>query len=387
MLAPVMVLGTTQAASRPRAIYVAGVDVGLSVDPSSIDVTEAGPGGVSSMSFVIDDPGIAYVIADGMDISFMDQVNGLPIFSGWVQAWSYLPDFGNQGRRIAVTAQGVEALLDWLYFPGTISVTAFGQKSWELIASVYAQCVGPTNQLRVFTDTSLANSNSTQAAPTAMVHSSSFANQNYTIGPMTLREAIRLIYLNIAWTGLTAWATVDTYSGLRTSRANDTGRMPADWTSLTINDVPGGTIISEFLSHEVDAGGIIRGVYVTGGNAAGTGVVMDGTGKVGAVVPLTDTSILTNDDKVFAAFSYLTNFAIGNRGSFRLTDYVPVVTIHPGAFVNMTDARASQAAQNYMIGQIHKTFGPVYQSWEITYGGMAPSAMKVMRRLTRATLS
>src|SRR4051812_18177138 len=125
-------------AVRPKMLYLAGNDVlrpqgtlgnTFGVPLESVEVTEAGAGGVSSMTFRIDDPNIAIVVNDGDEVRFYDQTNGVPIFTGWVQHWSYDPDFGNQGRTIAVQCIGVDALLDWavttvaLTFPGNPTPT------------------------------------------------------------------------------------------------------------------------------------------------------------------------------------------------------------------------------------------------------------------------
>lgn len=396
-IGPVLAEAITATAVPRRGLFVGGgPNILPSVSLDSMEVEEVGTGGVSSMSFDIDDPSIGTTFQDGMDVRFWDIANNSPIFIGWVQQWSYVPAFGDQGRVIRVTCIGAEVLLDWIFVPGPIIFAANSLRSWEMIQSCLAQAVVPPQAtLRAFTDTSIAASNGSQLCPLSTVHSgSNLPTVPLTVQNVTLREAIRQIYVaTLSWIGgITAGYTVDGYFGLRTWRSRtgtilETGRHPADWTTLTVNDAPGGPIFAEGLSHEVDATGIVRGVYIIGGNAAGSGVVMDGSGKPGPIATVTDSTITDSVTRDLAGLGYLSSFAVGLRGGFGLIDHSPVFTVHAGGVLTMTDARTGNAATSYEIGSIRKHYNAVRETWDITYGGLAPSAMNSVRRLTRATLS
>lgn len=361
-------------------VLKSGVVGSFGVERGTVEVIEAGPGGVSSMTFDIDDPAIAVTVSDGMDIRFWDITNGIPVFTGWVQSWSYVPDFGNQGRIIRVRCIGAEALLDWAILLSNITVNV-GDDPAALAQSLVAASTA-TGPLRAFS--SVSPGGSSQATPIASNAFFGACQAGLVISAgVTLRQALdTLAGTLLPGSPFPVRVTVDAYYGLR-MYVNTT----LDWTTLTINDAIAGPILSEGLGHEVDASGIVRGVYVVGGNAAGTGFVSDGTGLPGPVAVLSNPNILTAAAMTAAGTTYLLSFALGNRGTFRLEDHAASTTVHAGGVVVITDARVGVAAAQYPIGSIRKTFNAVRQTWEVSYGGMAPSAMRSVRRLTRGTLS
>jgi hypothetical protein len=392
----VLAAALTDHSARSKGLYIAGVDVikqpggGYGVPIESVEVIEAGPGGVSSMTCRIDDPNIALTISAGMDVRFHDITNDVPIFLGWVQHWSYKNAFGDTGRIIELTCIGVEAILDWCIVP-SITIANSAAISYEYVQSACAMAVGNgIGVLRVMA--TVGDKFGTQAAPLGTVHNSSTPNYTQTISNVTLRECIRLIYVNTIFapagiTPLNSNATVDFYGGLRMWRTTQSPFRPNDYTDLTVTDTSVGAVVAEKLDHETDAAGIVRNVWVVGGNAAGTRLVSDGTGLPGATAVLTDASILTSDDAAGAGTTYLADFQIGNRGTFEQQDWTPTFTLHPGSLVTITDTRISQAGVTYVIGDITKRFNAVRQDWQIAYGGLMPSVTKSMRRLTRSTLS
>lgn len=401
-VAGVLVTQLNSAAVRTKLLTVGGVDVikqpGNTTNPygvplDSIEVEEAGPGGVSSMRFVINDPAISVIVQDGMDIRFHDITNDVPIFSGWVQSWRYLPAFGQQGRRIEVTAIGGEAVLDWA-FVASLTIPA-GTDFRAAVQSAVANAEG-IRDLRPFANPAITAGPSTQAMPIANLYlgggdAQGSISSAVVLNGVSLREAIRQIgavstYQSWYYGGPAAdiYATVDAYKGLRVWRKSSTINDPGDYTTLTIDDTPSGSIRAEGLNHEVDAAGIVRAVYITGGNALGTGLVTDGTGKPGPVASFSDSTILTADALAQAGQNFLAQYAVGSRGSFNLIDHTPTVTVHAGGAVTITDARAGLAAQSFYIMSIRKTFNAVRQTWSISYGGLPPSAMRLTRRLTRA---
>ena len=95
------VLGATNShVARSYLLTVGGRDV--IADPSkrygvpldSIDLVEAGPDSVSSMSFVIEDYGLTVNVADGDEVRFHNIRTRQPMFLGWVQGWNVTPAHG-----------------------------------------------------------------------------------------------------------------------------------------------------------------------------------------------------------------------------------------------------------------------------------------------------
>jgi hypothetical protein len=118
---------------------------------------------------------------------------------------------------------------------------------------------------------------------------------------------------------------------------------------------------------------VIRGVQVAGGNAAGSGVVMDGTGRPGPISTLSDAAILTEDDKRGRAFAIMGPTAIEARGTFRLGDYAIGAGVHAGSPLALTDARTG-ATGTYTIGELVRRWNDSNrQDVAVTYGNPAPS--------------
>jgi hypothetical protein len=391
----VLAAALTNHAPRSKLLTIGGVDVvfqpgstgnGYGVPIETVEVIESGPGGVSSMAAVTSDPAIALLLTDGQDVRFHDLVNDVPIFTGWLQGWGYVPDFGQQGRKVAFRAVGPEILLDWALVPPSLTIAA-GTDLVTAIQMAVAASVG-AGPLRAY---ALPGSLSTQAGPIQTLNVSTQVVTDTLVLTGTLREVLRQItsYSTGGGHGFTYGGlnlTVDMTYGLRVWTPFGTGR-PADWSNLSINDAPAGPIVAEGLSHDVDAMGIVRGVYITGGNAAGSGLVTDGSGKLGPIAQLTDSTILTSSARDVAGQAYLNGFATGERGSFALTDFAPDLTVHAGVSVSVGDARIAPASGSYPIAQIKKTFQPVRQTWEISYGGLPPSLTRALRRLTRTSLA
>jgi hypothetical protein len=395
-LAPAVAAALTDHSSRAYGLYIDGLDVikqpgggyGVAIETMSVD--EVGPGGTSSMSFIIDDPAKAIQITDGMAVRLADLAHDVPLFLGWIQNWSLSPDFGGQGRRIQVTAVGVEALLDWCVLSYDVLVT--GSTAYTLTVDAVQRLVAAavvTGPLRVLSDYNV----SSQAFPSGPPYSLAavLVSDHLIPAGTTLREAIRICLDDacafLAGTGLTGGCTVDFYGGLRTFMLNDPGRLPSDYTMLAISDTVGGAITAAGLEHTIDAGAITRGVYVIGGNAAGSGLVSDGTGKIGPVAVISDNTILTSAARDAAGGAYLAGFGASVRGRFDLADFTPATTIHAGTIVTLVDSQAGLGTDVRVIGEIVKTFTGLRQSWTVNYGGLSPSAMRSVRRLTRSTLS
>src|SRR5437764_337656 len=99
--------------SRTKSLCIDGLDVlrnptstgnTFAVPIESIQVIEAGPGQVSGLSFVIEDPQGEVSIVAGQYVLFMDNVLDMPIFAGWVASYD-VSAFG-VGRAIKVECDG-----------------------------------------------------------------------------------------------------------------------------------------------------------------------------------------------------------------------------------------------------------------------------------------
>lgn len=398
-LGAVLATALTDRARRSKGLYLGGVDVAsergavgnrVGVPIESVSVTEAGPGGVSSMTFSVDDPGLGVGIARGMDVRFHDHVTDAPDFLGFVQGYTVAPAFGDQGRHIDVQAIGIEAVLDWamttsdLTFPGG-SITRVATAIQTIVAN--SAGLGP---IRAFAND--AFSNGTQASPlSSIVTTPNAASFSIPTGT-TVREAIRTVIANMPLPGpdtdYQLAVTVDFTYGLRTWRDVILSALdvtPSDYGTETIVNGPAGTV-SENLEYTVSALDAPVAVVVRGSALSVT--VPGGEGVMGPVASITDTTITTIADAWQRGQAYLASFRQSLRGSYRQTDRVPNATIHPGSIVVLTDARVGLAAVPLRVAQIDKEFNPSgREDWTLSFGGMPPSGAALIRRLTRATLS
>jgi len=389
--APICLLLTTPA-TRTKGLWIGGVDVikdpatGVGVELSTVEIVES-VSQAGSLRFVIDDPNINVTVAAGMEVRFQNVTADIPIFRGWVQTWSYHPDFGNLGRKIEVTCVGVNVVLDWGIVATALTIATGTDPTWA-VQMIVAQCVG-LNVIRAY---GVGGQPSSQANP---------IGPGGGVGPMsaavtiaagtTLREAIRAVFavtFPLADVATLVTIDIDWYFGLRVYYQADPARIPTDWTNLTITDTIAGAIVSEQLEHETTGADIVRSLVVIGGNPAGSGTFSDGTGIQGKTAVLSDSTLLDATSRNTAAYNYLSQFSIAQRGSFSLTAYTPTQTIHAGSCVTITDTRASLAGPTYQIATIRKTFNSgTTENWDISYGGLEPSAMASLRRLTRTVLS
>lgn len=403
----------TNGAGHPWGLYQGGLDVikdpgltGLGVDPTSIEIREVGPGGVSSMSYVIDDPGNTISIVDGTEVQFWNLNANVCLFRGWIDHYERIPAYGGQGKAITVECTGVEAILDWTIVPPSF-VLPFGSNSQYQVAilaqqyapKLKAPFVGtgggsmpPMTQNGNF-DYPLGNLKR-GAEP-------SFWTQSFSVllstSGGTLRNEINRIVASAGFMDLgtgvvtevvNVFYTVDFYLGLRSWEDNGS-LQPDDYTTLTVTDTyAGGPPSAAGLSATVDWSGVIRSVYVAGGNAAGSGYFGDGTGVYGPGTLLSDTAILTFSDAQTRAAGLLKQQAAEVRGTFVLEDFTPVTTVHAGSLVTITDA-ATGSSGTYRIMEIVKTFlNSQRQTWRVTFGGLPEaSAARFVRRFTRSQLN
>lgn len=373
--------------TRARALWMGGVDVlkqtggaatyGVTVE--SIEVTESGPGAVSTMVYEIDDPQLSIGITDGMDVTYYDIANGRPVFVGWIDHYSIRPAFGQQGRTISVSAVGVESILDWSINLGTYGINV-GSRVSDGVQLIASRATG-TGELRAGSAAGAGFTNSTQDLPVTATSSNPGFLVSETISiaaGTTMREALRQLS---SVSPVPQNASVDFYRGLRTWNV---GSPPADYLGLFIDDSPAGAIVAEDIDHEVDSA-LVRGVYVVG-----TGVTLylsDGTGKPGPTVRLEDANITTVAGAQYAAAFYLAERAAGVRGSLSLFDRAEPTGVRAGSLVTITDARIGLSPGVYAISQIRWTYTGARSNMAFTYGALPASAARLIRNLTRKTLS
>lgn len=378
----------------PRMLTIAGQVVSKLSDPTTITVDEAGPGGVSSLHAVIDDPALAYQVNDGDPVVLWDIVNDRPEFAGWIKGPTRVSVWG-LGRQISIEATGVEAALDWIlcaaqtFLSGTGAATA--------IQSLVANAFGVGISLRDACDVGLGPGEGSQAAPLAQLGNAGMGNtqSDVTIAAgTTLREAIKSIldvvkttYGPPINTPAQAVATVDFYFGLRVwSLQADSAQVPADYATLTVTDTAAGATVAASPQHVTDGSDIYRGVYIAGGNAAGSGFIPDGSGIPGPAAVINDSTILTAAARDLRAAAFLFDHGTKERGEFDLEDTTVSTNVRAGSKVTLTDAQLGVAA-TYLISALRKTYSQMTVSWHVTYGRLPGSAMRQLRRFTRATIN
>jgi hypothetical protein len=392
-LAPEISVGP--ASTAPYSLTIAGGDVLLpaaggnqaGTPLESISITERGPGGVSSMRFTYEDPtGLERMPVDGDEVLYWDRTNNVPLFGGFVQAWPVKPLIGGQGRSAIVTCVGFETLLDWAVFLAPLVIPA-GTTLQAAIQSCAANATG-TSGLRF----GGSATKSSQALPVSVfaVHGSPAITLSYDVtvtAGMSLRAALALVARG-AWGGFvfdptpaSARFTVDFYRGLRAMEDSAASAWATDYINLDVDDGASASR-AEDLEHTTDASSIVRGVYIAGANAAGSGYASDGTGRPGRIAYINDPTIDTAAKLVDAQASYLNGAVIATRGTFDLSDFTPAASIRPGSILTLTDV-ATGATGAYRIFSIAKTFTALRQTWALTYGGLPPAATTLLRHLTR----
>jgi hypothetical protein len=396
--AAILAAALTDHSAHPYSLWVDSLDVigvpatSIGTELTSIRVTERGPGGVSDIEFSVGDPTGTFTPTNGAVILFWWNTTDVPLFRGWVDTWSSMPDFGGQGRTVTIQGIGEEALLDWNI---VIASTGIPGGGFAELVGYYGMLAGvPNYQSGVLGAPAL----STQANPiSAYVRAPGdvVALQEST-DPAWSGSSLRQIIANAfelnakidgqPATGATqakVQYTMDFYGGLR--MWNDyPGAIPADYTNLTINDATAGPIVAENLQYAIDPSQIVHEVYVNGSAAANSGWFSDGTGIHGKQQYVSDTTNITSPALALQAAQAV--FQANNnqvRGSFELTDFTPVATIHAGSFVTLTDAAVGLAGTQYRIMEIEKTFNASgRQNWKVTFGSLAPNVVNYTRRLT-----
>lgn len=408
-LAAPIAAALTDGSAHPFTLTVGGLDVikefggGFGVPLESIEVVEAGPGNVSSMRFLVEDPGREFSVPSPVEVFFVNNTTGNVYFRGFTDRASPTPDFGGQGRTWDVQCSGLEILLDWMIVPvGYVPTTVSGQVTLQQQIGLMVQQFAPMLRAPVgppyYTDASYTRSGDflhpvgTMARNANPVIPVRVNVTGIAVTGGTLRKTINDMLQDAVWYdasalqqvvdyGVNALYTVDFYYGFR-SWDGSAGLQPDDYTTLTISDTYAGPNRAAGLSAEIDWSGIIRSVYVAGVDAASSGTFGDGSGKIGQGTVVSDTSITTFDGARARAFGVMAASAAQARGRFTLEDWTPTDTVHAGSLVSITDV-ATDVASTYRITEIRKNFrGNGRQDWAVTFGELPPkSAAKEVKRL------
>lgn len=388
---------------RRLALWLDGLDVALQpaaggnrygVDPGSIDITEQGAGGVSMMSFEVEDPQLAVAIDQGgARVLAWDLANDVPAFRGFVQSVQLEAAAGDQGRLYRVQCIGPESLLDW-YCVRTAMTFAAGTELAAVVQGIVAN--GLEHEIRALNWPASAGSNaSTQAVPMERANPADAIVDALTLDAGTsLRTAIRQacqlvpspgIYgAGVAITGIQV--SIDYWLGLRlyTGLQGGGGFLPA--TSIVVND--DSTALAnqgEPTIHGWDSA-IYRSVLVRG-----TGVsvlVTDGSGRPGPRAILDDSTITTAAGAQAAGAAYLRPYGATYRGTIAYVDRAWTDLRPAASTVQITDTRLGLAGLNLEVREIRRRFrNSGREDVSITYGGLVPSMTRLIRRLTRGTRS
>jgi hypothetical protein len=245
----------------------------------------------------------------------------------------------------------------------------------------------------------LEDPSSDQAHPVAQITLGfPYTTYDVTFDGDSLRNACAtLIAACASWDQLAGGqVSMDFYSGLRLFPAyisTTQGIMrlydPLDYDHLNIDwviDIPG------TLDMDVTSAEVIRAVYILGSNAVGSGLVSDGSGIVGPVSYLNDSTSNTTAKRNAIGTDYLKQFSQSVRGTLTI-DLVAAGTltdnVRPGTYVSFEiNAQIFAEVVLFTIYSISRTFlvgGK--EAWSVAFGGHVKSAAKQVRRLARATRS
>ncbi len=395
--------------SLPWSLMVGGTEMikpnsagnGTAAPIEAIQVTEAGPGGVSSMTFDVEDPGRNWQPSKRLEVIFADIANSHREFHGWISGYGS-EIMGGVGRVWHIRCDGPEKILDWLFVPSLVIPS--GTRVRDAIQMIFGSSIGvavPYTTRATPFQGGFVGDIGQEIAAWGNVPTQITTTQALTITAQSVRQAVDQVMAVCApvgdpffydpTLGNTGFLTVDMDLAVRSWLLKDgsgTSWMPADWTVLTVTDTVAGALRAHDLEHDQDYGDDPSSVYVTGGNAAGTLNVARGDGLPGPVIPAGDSTVLTALSASAVGNSVLVqkSSAAAARGSFGLQDQAnPGTAVHPGSFLVLTDTEQA-ASGTYRIAEISKTYTSLRENWRVAYGGLAPSLPRAIRRLTR-TLS
>jgi hypothetical protein len=392
-LGAVLGAALTDHSARKWGIYVDGLD--LASEPAStrrygatvddVRLSLAGPGDVSRMTWSVDDPLGQLVFTDGQQVAFRDLSRDVLWFRGWMESYAE-QTWPPTGRRWALTAIGVESLLDW-YVTGVALTFAAGSSFQAAVQAIAGSAIG-IGELRAFADPAILSG--TDALPiggwniTLAVAVSIPAN---TI----LREALLAVGAAIS-PSLPGGAifTVDHNFGLRAWSGSVFG--PGAQLNA-VNTAAGTQYHGSDTELTLDMAPIVRAVVVVGTGVTVT--VSDGTGLRGRTAILNDQNITAVDQAQAAGAAYLAarGAELGAAATLEY-DGAPVgahtETTGAGlafAMFGITDPAILTVGQNFLNGLATVTFFGDKPNVRMSAGSSRRSGARLIRRLTRGTLS
>lgn len=376
--------------ARTKGLYIDGLDAvkapgtggnTFGVPIETVTLVEEGPGRVSGLTFTIDDPMATYSVGTAQVVRFDDITRGVPLFLGFIDTFNVVPR--GVGRTIDVVCVGIEILLDWMIVPAL--TIAPGTDPYSAVGATVAAATGMGWAIRVNGEVA----DSSQATPVSFGLASTYpivTNRSLVLDGMTLRQALDTIGAAVTQPGVTpSWVfTIDFYLGLRVWSTGGpyTGNRPTDWQGPS-------TTVHANLTYAAAVGDATHQVYVTGGNAAGTGLVTDGTGLPGQVATLTDTSILTAAARDAAGLAYINDRGVTQRGTFDLEETATAnigsvgAEVHPFTPALINDTQAGLAS-TFLLTSFTKRFHPSgKETWSVEFGSSAQGkASSYLRQLT-----
>lgn len=393
-VAAIVATALTDRSVRSKTLTLDGLDLVLrpgttgnsyGVPIETVHVLEAGPGGVSTMEFTVEDPNIEIILDEGQRVNFWDVTRDAPIFSGFVQSWRFVPAVG---RLIEVRCVGLDVLLDWMIIP-TLTVPINTR-----LDTAAQMCVNAALGLGVPLNATVAAGvfQGNQANPIG--DQSNLMSYDVVVDGKTLREALQDVINSppIGFSTNRSIYWIDFYGGLRLFYDFQLGFKPVDYNDLAVTTSAAGVNQWE-INLEFDAASVGHAVYVVGANPAGTGLVTDGTGLPGPIAILSDSNSTSATSRDLIGGGYLLEHSAVARGTARRTAMTPLVgagsNVRAGGRVYVQDPNSdAPTQQGYRIMSIEKTFQPgAREDWTVAYGGHRKSVLRQTRHLTRSTLS
>ena len=163
---------TTAATAKPYRLLVNGTDIltgpsGRGVPVESLSIVDAGWNTPGTLSFLYEDPILAYAMPAGALVQFVDTSKVIPAWSGFLTQRTRVPAFGDQGIAVQCSAIDGSVLLDrnlvdrsitypaglsdQAIFQGLIGEFGIGMNA----ASPYIQMTNPSMPLMTFGDQTL----------------------------------------------------------------------------------------------------------------------------------------------------------------------------------------------------------------------------------------
>lgn len=374
------------------ALWVGGHDMVFQTKSSAnaygvpietIKLSLAGPGSVSSLEFSIEDPaGVVGIPVSATEVVLYDLAHDHPEFGGFLTTVRVRRHENGTGRWLDCHCDGYEVLLDWVVVPPTTTTLTTLAQAWA------RACEG--SGIRVQYD---GVGNCTTSAHVGQV--GGLSPNTGTYGPMTLRE-----YIYAVWPGQqypvgdgVLYVTVDARKNLCVFTdpfEGVTGVYRQDCTigSISVSDTVAGTTQAEELSYGIELGDVVRQVYVVGSGGTSYGWFYDGTGKPGPSAYINDSTITSASLAYYSAMPYIKSRAGTVRGGLTLSAWSPgSMDVQPGYYVNVSDAVLGLGG-SYRVGGVSKQYLPGgLETWTFELGSPRPSAVRMIRRLTRGVLS